>query len=211
VEGSELTLPRRVLQGQRLADHGQRLLRRLQRARLLGALGWRQFVVGMVGEQVLGQVLAHRKGLGTVGHRAGEVAPLHVALHVLLQQRLLIEAARADVALELELVVHLEVLVEVRLLQELLVALVALVRKGQAVGLHVRVQLRLQLEVLLRTAGTVVAGDPGVRLQVLVQRGHLRELLVAHVAAVLLHLVVRLHVVVQIRHLQQSAFIIIYF
>lgn len=159
-------------------------------------------MVGVIGEQVLGEVLAHRKGLGTIGHRTGEVATLDMALHVLLQQRLLIEAARADVALELELVVHLEVLVEMGLLQELLVALVALVRKGQAVGLHVRMQLRLQLEVLFRTTRTVVAGDPGVRLQVLVQRGHLRELLVAHVAAVLLHLVVRLHMVVQIRHLQ---------
>lgn len=193
-----------MLQRQRLTNHRQRLLlHRLHLSGLLGALWRRQFVMRVAGEQVLGQMLAHCKGFGAIGHRTGEVTALDMALHMLLQQRLLVEAARADVALELELVVHLEVLVQVRLLQELLVALAALVRKGQAVRLHVRVQLRLQLEVLLRTARTVVAGDAGMRLQVLIEGGHLRELLVADVAAILLHLVVRLHVVVQVRHLRE--------
>lgn len=114
-------------------------------------------------------MLSDCKGFGTVSHRAVEVASLDVALHMLLEQRLLIEAARAYVALEFELVMHLQMLIEMRLLQEFLIAFAALIRKGQAVCLHVRMQLRLQLEVLFRTARTIVAGDAGVRLQMLIQ------------------------------------------
>lgn len=163
-------------------------------------------MVRVAGEQVLGQVLAHGERFGAIGHRAGQVPSLDMPLDVLLQQRLLIEATGTDVALVLELVVHLEVLVEVRLLQELLVALAALVGEGQSVRLHVRVQLGLQLEVLVRTTGAVVSRHSGMRLQVLVQRCHLRELLVANVATILLHLVVRLHMIVQIRHLKNIQF-----
>lgn len=69
-------------------------------------------------------------------------------------------------------------------------------------GLHVRVQLGLKLEVLLRTAWTIVSGDAGMRLQMLIQRGDLGELLAAHVATILLHLMMRFHVIVQIGHLK---------
>lgn len=114
-------------------------------------------------------MLAHRKGFGTIGHRAVQVATLHMALHMLLEQRLLVKAAGAYIAFELELVVHLQMLIQMRLLQKFLIALAALIGKGQAMGLHVRMQLRLQLKVLLRTSRTIVAGDAGVRLQMLVQ------------------------------------------
>lgn len=126
-------------------------------------------------------------------------------LFVLLEQRLLVEGGGTHVALEFELVVHPHVMVEVSGLQELLLALITFEGKGHAVRLHVRVQLRLLLEGLLRALGAVVAGDARMALQVLVQRGHLRELLGALRAAVLLHLVVRLHVVVEVGHLRKGS------
>lgn len=135
-------------------------------------------------------MLSHGKRFGAIGHRTVEIATLDMTLHMLLEQRLLIKAAGTYIAFELELIVHLQMLIEMRLLQKLLITFAALVGERLAVSLHVRVQLRLQLEVLLRTAWTIVSCDAGMRLQMLIQRGNLCELLAAHVAAILLHLVV---------------------
>lgn len=88
-----------------------------------------------------------------------------------------------------------------RLLQEFLIAFGALVREGHAVRLHVCVQLWLLLKGLVRTAWTVVAGDASVRLQMLIERGDLCELLRTLIATILLYFVVRLHVIVQIGYL----------
>lgn len=63
---------------------------------------------------------------------------------------------------------HLEMLIQMRLLQKFFIAFTALIRKGQTVRLHVRMQLRLQLEVLLWTPRTIVASDAGMRLQMLI-------------------------------------------
>lgn len=55
------------------------------------------------------------------------------------------------------------------LLQEFLIAFRAFEWILQAVGFHVRVQLGLLFERLLRTTGAIVAGDARMRLQMLVQ------------------------------------------
>lgn len=55
------------------------------------------------------------------------------------------------------------------LLQEFLIAFRAFEWILQAVGFHVRVQLGLLLERLLRTTGAIVAGDARMRLQMLIQ------------------------------------------
>ena len=121
-----------------------------------------------------------------------------MSLYVLFQQRLLIERTRTDVTLELELIVHLQMLIEMRLLQELLVALRTLERKCQSMRLHVCVQLRLLLERLLRTPWTIVAGDASMCLQMLIERGDLSKFFGTLIAAVLLNFVVSLHVVVEV-------------
>lgn len=92
-------------------------------------------------------------------------------------------------------------LIEMRLLQEFLIAFAALVWEGHAMRFHVCMQLRLLLERLVRTAWTVVAGNAGMRLQMLIERGDLCEFLGALIAAILLYFVVCLHVVVEIGHL----------
>lgn len=124
-----------------------------------------------------------------------------MALHVLLEQRLLVERADAHRAPVPVLLVHHHVLIQVRQLQKLLLADLALERIATAVRAHVLLQLRLLLERLLRALRTVEVREAAVEQQMLVERRDLGEATRTLVAHVLLDLVVGLHVVVEVRHL----------
>lgn len=79
------------------------------------------------------------------------IAAFYVPLHVLFEQRILIETARAHCAPEFEFFVQGHVLIEVGQLQEFLVTFGALERKTESVSFHMLLQLRLLLERLFGT------------------------------------------------------------
>lgn len=98
---------------------------------------------------------------------------------------------------------HLQVLIEMCLLQEFLITFATLIREGHAMRFHVCMQLGLLFECLVRTAWTIVAGDAGVCLQMLIERGDLCEFFWTLITTILLYFVVCLHVIVKIGHLQK--------
>lgn len=121
-----------------------------------------------------------------------------MALHVLLEQRLLVERTDAHRTPKPILLVHHHVLIEMRQLQEFLLADLALERIATAVRSHVLLQLRLLFERFLRALWAVEMGEAAVQEQMLVERRDLGEATRTLVADVLLDLVVGFHVVVEV-------------
>lgn len=71
------------------------------------------------------------------------VAPFYVPLHVLLQQRILIETARTHGAPEFELFVQRHMLIEMGQLQEFLITFGTLKRETESMCFHMLLQLGL--------------------------------------------------------------------
>lgn len=82
------------------------------------------------------------------------VASFYVPLHVLLEQRVLIETARAHCASKFELFVQRHVLIEMGQLKEFLVTFGAFEWKTESVRFHMLLQLGLLLERFLRALWT---------------------------------------------------------
>lgn len=154
-----------------------------------------------MGLHVPRQLVLDRETLLATVHGTRQVPSVDVPLNVFLQQHLLVEGATAHRALVPELVVHLPVLFEVDATQELLLALAAGKGKVRAVLLQVLLQLALVLECSVRAVGAGEQRQPRVRAEVHVQLTDLGEQQGTLVAGVLLHLVMRLHVVVEVRNL----------
>lgn len=119
-------------------------------------------------------------------------------LHVLLQQHLLVKRTDAHRTAKPILLVHHHVLIEMRQLQELFLADLALERITATVRSHVLLQLRLLFERFLRALRAVEVGKAAVEQQVLVERRDLGEATRTLIADVLLDFVVGFHVVVEI-------------
>lgn len=125
-----------------------------------------------------------------------------MALYVLLKQRLLIERTNAHRTPKPILLVHHHMLIEMRQLQEFLLAYLTLERITAAVRSHVLLQLRLLFERLFGALGTVEMGKAAVEEEMLVERGDLGESTWTLVADVLLDFVMGFHVVVEIGDLR---------
>lgn len=128
------------------------------------------------------ELILDRESLVAAIHGTGEVAAVNVSLEVLLQQDFLTERAVAHRTLVPELIVNLNVLLQVDVTHELLLALATGIRVISAVNLQVLLELRLLPEHLVRTVWT--DEQVSVRFQVSIQLTDLCETkwtLIAHV------------------------------